>query len=388
MTHNMLDYTLIALLSAMLAVIWIHPKLVKIAYLKNIVDCPDARKLQRTPVPVLGGVAIFFGMVLGIALTSGYTNCQPLMTIVAAMMIMLYVGTMDDIMGLSAKLRFIVEIGIVALLIFTNDIVINNFDALWGFHHIGTNVAIPLTIFAAVGIINSINLIDGVNGLSSGYCIMASLIFGAYFYIEGNIPMVILAAVSVGSLIPFFMHNVFGKTSKMFIGDGGTLVMGIVMSTFVVNILSYNNTPSVIDHNFGLVPFALAVMSIPVIDTIRVMSSRIMRGTSPFHPDKTHLHHLFIDIGFSHAGTTVMIIVLNMSIIAAHYLTWYLGGSVDLQLYVVIAMGAILNGGLYYVLRHVSEKSMINRMFRAIGRATHFERKGAFLVLQKLSDKI
>ena len=384
----MIQHILIALLSAMLAVIWIHPKLVKIANLKNIVDCPDARKLQRTPVPVLGGVAVFFGMVLGIALTSGYTNCQSLMTIVAAMMIMLYVGTMDDIIGLSAKFRLIIEIGVVALLIFTNNIFINNFDGLWGFYHIHSDIAIPLTIFAAVGIINSINLIDGVNGLSSGYCIMASLIFGTFFYIEGNTPMVILAAVSIGSLIPFFMHNVFGKTSKMFIGDGGTLVMGIVMSTFVVNILSSNTTLTTIDDNFGLVAFSLAVMSNPIIDTIRVMSARIMRGTSPFHPDKTHLHHLFIEIGFSHAGTTVMIITLNMVVIAAHYLTWYLGGSVDMQLYVVIATGAILNGGLYYTLRHVSDNNIVKRIFKAVGRATHFERKGAFLILQKLSDKI
>ena len=372
----------------MLAVVWIHPKLVKIANLKNIVDCPDARKLQRVPIPVLGGVAVFFGIVLGIALTSGYTNCQSLMTIVAAMMIMLYVGTMDDVMGLSAKLRFIVEIGVVALLMFTNEIMIDNFDGLWGYHQIGQDIAIPLTIFAAVGIINSINLIDGVNGLSSGYCIMACSIFGTLFYIEGNIPMTILAAVAVGSLIPFFFHNVFGSTSRMFIGDGGTLVMGIVMSTFVVNILSHKTPPTSIDANFGLVPFTLAVMSIPVFDTIRVMSSRMMRGTSPFHPDKTHLHHMFIEIGFSHAGTTFMIVFLNALIIIAHYLTWYFGGSVDVQLYVVIASGIALNGGLYYLLRHVGEHNIIKRMFKAIGRATHFERKGAFLLLQKLVDRI
>lgn len=384
----MVQHILIAFLSAMLAVVWIHPKLVKIANLKNIVDCPDARKLQRVPIPVLGGVAVFFGIVLGIALTSGYTNCQSLMTIVAAMMIMLYVGTMDDVMGLSAKLRFIVEIGVVALLMFTNEIMIDNFDGLWGYHQIGQDIAIPLTIFAAVGIINSINLIDGVNGLSSGYCIMACSIFGTLFYIEGNIPMTILATVAVGSLIPFFFHNVFGSTSRMFIGDGGTLVMGIVMSTFVVNILSHKTPPTSIDADFGLVPFTLAVMSIPVFDTIRVMSSRMMRGTSPFHPDKTHLHHMFIEIGFSHAGTTFMIVFLNALIILAHYLTWYFGGSVDVQLYVVIVCGIALNGGLYYLLRHVGEHNIIKRMFKAIGRATHFERKGAFLLLQKIVDRI
>lgn len=384
----MIQYILIAALSAMIAVIWIHPKLVKIALLKSIVDCPDSRKLQRTPVPVLGGVAVFFGIVLGVALTSGYTNCQSLMTIIAAMMIMLYVGTMDDIVGLSARLRFLVEIGVASLLIFATDLCIDNFDGLWGYYVIGADMAIPLTIVAVVGIINSMNLIDGVNGLSSGYCIMASTIFGTMFYIIGNAPMAILAAVSIGSLIPFLFHNVFGKTSKMFIGDGGTLVMGIVMSTFVVHILSSETSLAEIDPAFGLVPFTLATMSIPVFDTLRVMLSRILRGTSPFHPDKTHLHHMFIDMGFSHAGTTMSILTLNSLIIAAQIGAWYLGASVDVQLYIVIAMSLIFTFGLYHLLYALSDANIVKRAIKGVGRATHLERKGIFLILQKIADKI
>ena len=146
----MIPYILIAFLSAMIAVTWIHPKLVKIASMKNIVDCPDARKLQRTPIPVLGGVAVFFGIVLGIALTSSYMDCKQIMTIVAAMMIMLYVGTMDDIMNLSAKLRFLVETGVVVLLIFSDNTFIDNFNGLWGWYIIPKTAAIPFTIFACV----------------------------------------------------------------------------------------------------------------------------------------------------------------------------------------------------------------------------------------------
>lgn len=384
----MTQHLLIALLSAMIAVIWIHPKLVKIAHLKGIVDYPDTRKLQRTPVPVLGGVAVFFGIVLGVALTSGYTNCQSLMTIVAAMMIMLYVGTMDDIVGLSAKFRLTVEIGVVALLIFVNNQYINNFDGLWGYTLIPNYVAIPLTIFAAVGIINSMNLIDGVNGLSSGYCIMASIIFGAFFLIIGDAPMTTLAAVAIGSLIPFFFHNVFGTTSKMFIGDGGTLVMGIVMSTFVVNILSSKTSTEAIDTDFGLVAFTLATMSIPIFDTLRVMLSRIVKGTSPFHPDKTHLHHMFIDMGFSHAGATVSILTLNSIIIACQILVWYIGLSVDVQLYVVIGLGIAFTLGLYHLVYSVEDENLIKRAIKRIGHATHFERKGVCLAFQKLVDKI
>ncbi|MBQ2784054.1 MAG: undecaprenyl/decaprenyl-phosphate alpha-N-acetylglucosaminyl 1-phosphate transferase [Alistipes sp.] len=385
-----IEYILLAFFAALIAVVWIHPRLVKIAHMKNIVDNPNARKLQQAPVPVLGGVAVFFGIVLGIVLTSGYTDCMSLMTIIAAMLIMLYTGTMDDIMGLSARLRLLLEIGVVGLLIFTNDMAIDNFHGLWGLFQIPMAVAVPVTIFAAVGIINAVNLIDGVNGLSSGFCIMASTMFGGFFYLTGNTPMLILAVVSVGSLLPFFFHNVFGKTSKMFIGDGGALVMGIVMSTFVVNTLSNSSVipEETIPESFGLVPFTLAIMSIPVFDTLRVMTARMMRGVSPFHPDKTHLHHLFVGLGFSHAGTSMMLILFNVVIILSQSLTWYLGGSVDLQLYVVIITGAILAGGIYYGVSHSSDDSLIRRSLRAIGRATHFERKGPFLLLQKLVDRV
>ena len=312
-----------------------------------------------------------------------------LMPIVATMMIMLYTGTMDDIVELTPRLRFMLEIGVIALLIYTNDMLIDNFHGLWGVYGISTIAAIPLTIFAAVGIINSINLIDGVNGLSSGYCILASIVFGVFFYITGNLPMVILATVSVGALIPFFFHNVFGKTSKMFIGDGGALVMGLIMSTFVISTMGTDTiTVRAIGHSFSPIPFTLAVMVIPVADTLRVMSSRIIKGTSPFHPDKTHLHHLFISLGFSHAGTTFMILLLNFIVITTLFIACHFGCPAEIQLYLVIGMGVIMSWGLYHGVSMMHNDNPGKKLLRAIGRTTHIERKGIYLVLQHIVDKI
>lgn len=385
----MLNNILIAFFTSLVAVIWIHPIIVKIAHKKNIVDNPNARKLQSTPVPVLGGVAVFFGIIIGLAFTSGELSSAALMPIIAAMMIMLYTGTMDDIIDLTARTRFLFEIGVIALLIFTHGMLIDNFHGLWEIYAISKTAAIPLTIFAAVGIINSINLIDGVNGLSSGYCILASALFGAFFYLTNNTPMVILAAVSIGSLLPFFFHNVFGKTSKMFIGDGGALVMGLIMSIFVINTLASDvETIGGLFQPTGLIPFTLAVMVIPVADTLRVMSSRIIRGTSPFHPDKTHLHHMFIGLGFSHAGTTMMILLLNTLVVAAQLVAWHLGCPADVQLYMVIGLGVIMSWGLYHGINFMHDNHPGKRLFRAIGRTTHIERKGVFLVLQRIADKI
>ena len=164
------------------------------------------------------------------------------------------------------------------LLIFIGGYVWNVLHGLWCLDQIPQGVSIPFTLFAAVGIINAINLIDRVDGLSSGYCILTNLLFGMMFWYVEDRTMGMLAVVAAGSLIPFFFHNVFRKSSKMFIGDGGTLVMGIVMSVFMIRILRHGSMSEVYDAaNIGLIPFTLAVLPVPVFDTLRVMTTRILK---------------------------------------------------------------------------------------------------------------
>ena len=386
-----LCYTIIIpFFTALLLVGWIHPRLVKIALLKNIVDNPDARKLQRTPVPVLGGVAVFFGVVIAIGCMSSVVDCSGLPVVIMAMMAMLYTGTMDDILSLSPGLRFVIEIVVVLLLIFVGGYCIDDFHGLWNIGRFSYWCAVPLTVVAAVGIINAINLVDGVNGLSSGYCIMACLIFGTLFFLAGEAPMTILAAVSVGALIPFFLHNVFGKTSKMFIGDGGTLVMGVVMSVFVFAILQNGSrVAAYVNPNVGLVPFTLAVLSVPVFDTLRVMSTRILKGTSPFRPDKTHLHHMFIDLGCSHVATTLAILGVNMFVVLCWWALEASGFSIAVQLYAVIAVSLLVTSGLYHFMQwHICRDTRFMRAMRRLGYKTHISRTGIFFWLQQVMDKV
>lgn len=385
---SFLLHILLPFVVSLLAAIWIFPKILRIALMKNIVDNPDARKLQRVPVPVLGGVAVVFGILVALSVCHIYVDCGNLFTIILAMLIMLYVGTIDDIMELSPGIRFLIEIALTLMLMYSCGYSIDHFHGLWGIDAVPAYVSIPLTIVTVVGLINAINLIDGVDGYSSGYCIMTCTIFGLFFYISGDVPMVLLATVCVASLIPFFFHNVFGKTSKMFIGDGGTLVMGIVMSVFVLNTLKSDTCCTLYDSwGIGLVPFALAVFAIPVFDTVRVMSTRMLRGSSPFHPDKTHLHHLFISMGYSHIGTTLSILALNLFIILGWYFTYKLGACVDIQFYVVLAMGLLFTFGFYGFMRWCQKRDNTLWQFMChIGRNTHFERKGLFRWLQRFMD--
>ena len=233
----MVNHVLIPFVVSLLASIWIFPKILRIALLKNIVDNPDARKLQRLPVPVMGGVAVMFGILVALSTGGLFFDCGELFTIVLAMLVMLYVGTIDDIIEISPRLRFLIEIIVALMIMYTCGYSLNDLHHLWGISSLPGYVSIPLTIVTVVGITNAINLIDGVDGYSSGYCIMTCCIFGIFFYLSGDMPMVLLATVCMAALIPFFFHNVFGRTTKMFIGDGGTLVMGVVMSAFVLNVL-------------------------------------------------------------------------------------------------------------------------------------------------------
>ena len=131
-------------------------------------------------------------------------------------------------------------------------------------------------------------------------------------------------------MVPFWFHNVFGKRSRMFIGDGGTMVMGLLVSWFMIRVLSSHNSETLVklaDNGceLGLVAMMLAVACVPVFDTLRVMTGRILKRQSPFNPDKTHLHHVFIAIGVSHSVTALCEIAINLLVCVVWYLTYKMG---------------------------------------------------------------
>ena len=385
----MATYYFTLFLIALCSTWWIFKKVLKIALMKNIVDNPDARKLQKVPVPVLGGIAVFFGIIVSLVATGLFYETSYLFAILGVMTIMLFVGTMDDVLSLSPAVRFLAEILVVLLLIFCNKYSLNDFHGLWGIGQISEYFAVPLTVFACVGIINAINLIDGVNGLSSGYCISVCSIFAGVFIWAYDMEAASLAILSIGALVPFFCHNVFGKKSKMFIGDGGTLLMGTIISTFVIGALNCNSPlAEKVDSNFGLIPFTISVLAIPVFDTLRVMLMRIMRGHSPFQPDRTHLHHLLFDMGFSHIGTTVTEILSNLLVVGCWFLSYKLGASIDVQLYVVIALGLIVTFGFYRFVRVQERKnSKIFHCLQRVGRWTHVGHTRGFERFRDFLDK-
>ncbi len=365
-----------------------YPYIIKFAKKYNIVDNPDARKLQREPVPVLGGSTVFIGIAVSLLFTAHSMDWFNLYGMISFMFIMLVIGLLDDIFSLSATLRFCLEIIFVWGYIVVSQSCIENFHGLWNINMVSPFISIPLSILAGVGIINSINLIDGVDGYSSGYCITACLSFFMLFIRMQQYVFACFTIICVGGLIPFYFHNAFGKKSKMFIGDSGTLMMGAALTCCVFMVLSQHKTSTeFITQNFGTVAFCIAVLGIPIFDTIRVMCSRIIKGGSPFAPDKTHLHHLFIDLGFSHIGCGTTIICMNLLNILVWFVTYKIGLSINIQFYTVIASCLLSTFVFNRWMRYCIKKE--NQMYKFmihLGKISHIERTGFWLFLQRLID--
>ena len=349
--HDIYFIVVVFLISLVVASLAHHPVL-NFAKKHNFYDNPEARKLQRHPVPVMGGFVVFIGAMVGSLCYWFKYSCLSIVPVQIAMVLMLIIGAWDDIRKLSPMLRLILEILIVVALALGNNYPINDFHGLWGIHKISPWIAWPLTIIGCVGIINAINMIDGVDGLSSGICIIA---FGFYSWMLFRGHDFVRAALGVsiaGALIPFFIMNVFGNRSKMFIGDAGTMMLGIALCDMLMAMLTKDSpcAQKMENKDVCIIAFAYAVLSVPICDTIRVMLGRISRGESPFYPDKTHLHHAFIDYGFHHLETSLLEIILDILVILvfAVFSRSYL--PMKWQLYGVVVASIAVCFGLYWML--------------------------------------
>ena len=389
---------IIVTLVAMLTSALVFPFALRFALKHDIVDKPNARKLQRSPVPVFGGVVVYSGILAGGLVLLFFFRSPMLAWILFSVALMMVIGTWDDINGLPAFVRLLVEVLLVGGFIATTGIYIDNLHGLWGVYEMDPLYAIPISIFAGVGTINAINMIDGVDGYSSGYAMLACLCFAFAFHSAWTPGMVCLTLIAGGALLPFFMHNVFGARSRMFIGDGGTLMLGMLLTSLAFSALSSKvGLGPLEDQNVCIPALVIGVGCIPLFDAVRVMFVRMIHGKSPLKADKSHLHHLFIDMGFSHLGAAMFIIQMNIVVLLGWWLAWYLGASMDVQLYVVVAMALMVTAGVYSLMRWQQNGGPVDEegypqgtelwhLLCRLGEWTHKENKRAWRMMRFIMD--
>ena len=389
---------IIVTLVAMLTSALVFPFALRFALKHDIVDKPNARKLQRSPVPVFGGVVVYSGILAGGLVLLFFFRSPMLAWILFSVALMMVIGTWDDINGLPAFVRLLVEVLLVGGFIATTGIYIDNLHGLWGVYEMDPLYAIPISIFAGVGTINAINMIDGVDGYSSGYAMLACLCFALAFHSAWTPGMVCLTLIAGGALLPFFMHNVFGARSRMFIGDGGTLMLGMLLTSLAFSALSSKvGLGPLEDQNVCIPALVIGVGCIPLFDAVRVMFVRMIHGKSPLKADKSHLHHLFIDMGFSHLGAAMFIIQMNIVVLLGWWLAWYLGASMDVQLYVVVAMALMVTAGVYSLMRWQQNGGPVDEegypqgtklwhLLCRLGEWTHKENKRTWRMMRFIMD--
>jgi UDP-GlcNAc:undecaprenyl-phosphate GlcNAc-1-phosphate transferase len=288
------------------------PPLIRVAKAKHLYDTPNERKATKEVVPTLGGVAIFIGFILStIIATDGY-DFSELKYMIAAIIIMLFIGLKDDLMDVSARKKLLVQVGTAIMLIVLGNFRFTNLHGIFGIYEINYAFSFALSLFIMIAIINAFNLIDGIDGLASGISIVISSVFGTWFLLSGHLEYGIMCFSLTGSLIGFFLFNVFGKENKIFMGDTGSLILGVTMVILVIkfNELNINQlTPYAIQ---AAPVVSIGILIIPVIDTLRVFFIRLSKRQSPFAPDMNHIHHNFLKLGNSHLKSTMFIVFINI----------------------------------------------------------------------------
>ena len=318
----------------------IIPRILVISLRKRLFDIPDFRKIHHRPISRLGGVT-FFPVIMLVMCTitlvgmyvKGFTEhffsshiVNEMLCLTAGLVLLYIIGVCDDLIGVRYGRKLLVQVLASAFLPFAGLYVVD-FYGLFGVDVISPFIGIPLTMLLTVFVTNAINLIDGIDGLASGLCMIALLIFGTAFALNGVWMYSLLAFVCLGVLIPFFLYNVFGNAehgSKIFMGDTGSLTLGFILSLLAVKYILLLSTDSSAVSGTPIV-WVFSLLLVPCLDVCRVVLNRIQRKANPFKPDKTHIHHKFLMMGFSPRRSLVLIQLISLFFIGFTVFLLYVG---------------------------------------------------------------
>ena len=316
------NYLGVALLSIILAGI-IIPKILLIAFRKNLFDKPDPRKIHHGTVPRLGGFAFTPVICFAIALLSGICNVlspdgftygmsfSPLTVSMGfcGLLSLYLVGMADDLVGVRYSAKFAAEI-ICGIFLIAGGLELDNLGGIFGIYDIPWWAAWPLTLLTIVFVINAINLIDGLDGLASGLSAITFIIYGIVLAAMHEYFYATVAFAALGVLVPFFYYNVFGnvvRQRKIFMGDTGSLTIGVLIVFLGLRLLDSSAEGCDIQMP-SIMTVILSPLIIPCFDVVRVFLYRIRHHANPFLPDCNHIHHRLLDAGFMPHAAMITIV--------------------------------------------------------------------------------
>jgi UDP-N-acetylmuramyl pentapeptide phosphotransferase/UDP-N-acetylglucosamine-1-phosphate transferase len=319
------------------------PTIIKISRRKNLMDEPVGRSSHLRKIPNLGGIAIFYS--IGIcASIFAFELFEMYKFLFASLLILLFIGVMDDIVVMRAYKKLLAQIVVSVLIVIGSDVRISNFFGILGIYEINYYLSVLVSIFTFIILINAFNLIDGIDGLAGIYSCLCSAFFGISYYRLGeyNYPLVILSVVIIGSVLAFLYYNLSNyRQKKIFMGDTGSMILGFLLSftaiCFIDLFISKQTSNTTYYHLQSAPAIAVAILILPIVDTLNVIIIRLKNKKSPFDADKNHIHHKLLDMGLTHRRSTLYIVVYYIFIVAVADQLRHL--NVNLLLIIVMLLG-------------------------------------------------
>jgi UDP-GlcNAc:undecaprenyl-phosphate/decaprenyl-phosphate GlcNAc-1-phosphate transferase len=300
------------------------PSIINVAIKKNLVDEPGERRSHIVKTPALGGIGIFAGTLFSILLWTPFKYFGDLQYILCSFIIIFLIGVKDDLDPISPTTKFMGELFAAAILVFRANIRLTSLYGFFGVYDLPEYVSIALSIFTIIVIINAFNLIDGINGLSASIGILISGVLGTWFYLVGSVEIAVVAFALLGALLAFLKYNI--TPAQIFMGDTGALLLGLISAILTINFIELHNGLLDSPYTFSSAPsVAIAILILPLFDTLRVFTLRIAQGKSPFNPDRKHIHHILIDLGFTHMQATGFLLLINTLFIVVAFLLHRIG---------------------------------------------------------------
>jgi len=335
-----MDKILLSAGLAFLITFFAIPIIIQVARDKKLFDEPDERKVHKIVIPTLGGLGIFAGFILALLLGTPAVHgaSRELQYFAAAALVIFFLGIKDDILILSAAKKFVGQLIAAGIVIKFGGVHIGDMHGFLGVHQLHPIASIILTLFTIIVITNSFNLIDGVDGLAGSLGLLTTVVFGLYFYYAGGpaqMTYAVMAFSLAGSLVAFLIYNI--SPAKIFMGDTGSLLIGLTNSILVIKFINIAASPEMRLPLESAPAIGFAILIVPLFDTLRVFGLRILDRRSPFSPDRTHVHHFLLDLGFSHRKVTLTCVLANIGFIAMAYFMRSLGTTIVIGALLVTA---------------------------------------------------
>ena len=335
----------LGMLCSFLLTFYTIPTVVKISRRKNLMDEPGSRSSHLRKIPNLGGISMFYSLAVCASIFA-FELFDLYKFLFASLVILLYIGVMDDIVVMRAYKKLFAQIIVTSLMVIGSDVRIRSFFGLFGVYELNYFFSVAISIFTFIVLINAFNLIDGIDGLAGGYSILCSAMFGISYYRLGeyNYPLVVLSGVIIGCVIGFLYFNLSNyRNNKIFMGDTGSMILGFLLAFTAIcfiDIFIDKELPEVPRYYLQSAPaIAMAILILPIIDTLNVFIIRICNGKSPFVADKNHIHHSLLKLGLTHRRSTVYILMYYLFIVSVAYFFRHI--NVNVLLLIIVILGFI-----------------------------------------------